>query len=256
MTPHLSSDRDNFYHHWLDLFYQVSDLQHLPVQLMAAFRCRLVVLLCSARPGGRHFTSRSTKHSVYAHQRQKGWLFLRTAIAIVSYRIRRHFLCSSFNHWIGGNVDHKKQGGTNLFTMLLGLPSGSQCQVGHRNYESATTHFISDNPWAARDYTRQSAASQIPLVSTIVFSDRDNKLIICTAERNKSHHSTSSVSPFITMMMISLLDSGRKMSLVPHRPQLPVKLKYMKSDISAAIKDIRWWPKEGHVSPSLLIYTM
>lgn len=85
------------------------------------------------------------------HNTQKSLTFLRTAIAIVSYRIRRHFLRGSFHHWINGNVYPKQHGGTNLFHQAPTFPP-SACQVGHVGHEPATTAFISDWQSAACAY--------------------------------------------------------------------------------------------------------
>lgn len=94
---------------------------------------------------------------------------------------------SSLNQWQPGSQEADN---TNLFTMppppLPPLrPFGRTCQVGQKNHDPANTHLVSDIQTAACDFTHQSAESQIPLVSTLVFSDRDNKLIMCTAESQK-----------------------------------------------------------------------
>lgn len=118
ITPHCSSDRDNFYHHWLEFNYPVSFLQHLPIQPLSEPMCHLYCLaLHILRPVGRQCISRLSCVQIIPIQGKRCGRFLRTAISIVSCRIRRHFLCSSFHHWINGKVDHKRDG-TNLFTMI------------------------------------------------------------------------------------------------------------------------------------------
>lgn len=138
MTPHLSSDRDNFYHHWPDWIIRhqfctfSSSCSQRPCVIVKSYSTK--VRIC--KDTIKYSSSVPNKHS-----KEKKVTFLRTAIAIVSYRIRRHFLLSSFHHWIYGYINPGHHISTHLYMVLLNSVADI---LGRQIHEPTTTRFISE----------------------------------------------------------------------------------------------------------------
>lgn len=109
--------------------------------------------------------------------------FLRTAFWIVSSRIRRHFLCSSFHHW-SGNVDRKKCAGQTFFIRFILLVVRDHVQeptktLHIRAIQSINVMYTTELQWFRfTDFHK-------------MISDRDNKLITRTASVNQMYSTTS-----------------------------------------------------------------
>lgn len=119
-------------------------------------------------------------------------------------------------------MDRKRQDGANL---LVTRPINLAIDIkrdGRAVNLQQQQHFISDGPSAACHLHTSVCCESDTIDFHTVFSDRDNKLITCTAESGVKAITPLVSLPFIRMSSFSLsVFASRKMNL--HQPELLVK---------------------------------
>lgn len=197
MTPHLGSDRDNLYHHWLR-HVLLPALLHLPV-LHSVPTCHLAVsTLQRQTPVRRHLHG--------SHNRIKSLTKDKVSQASQSSFCHRQLSCQTalpMQHFSSLKP-------TEILNVLAQTFRYSFIHTWNRRSTCNRICFSLPNVnTVIRHNTRLCRSDTI--VSTLI-SDRDNKIIICTAVKSTQQAVILSTLPFICNIKLSKNDEYRSQS--------------------------------------------